>query len=89
MNAEQKKRIAHEISNWRNASQGGIQDFEATGDRMAALLQELIKQPASVPVAYMTRDGIVASRRQVETNTASTIASGFTIPLYTCRSRQH
>lgn len=31
----------------------------------------------------MTRDGIVASHRQVETNTASAIASGFTIPLYT------
>ena len=41
------------------------------------------EQPATAPVAYMTMDGIVASRRQVETNTASTIASGFTIPLYT------
>ena len=42
-----------------------------------------VRPTPSVPVAYMTRDGIVASRRQVETNTASTIASGFTIPLYT------
>ena len=52
------------------------------------------EQPATAPVAYMTRDGIVASRRQVETNTAGTIASGFTIPLYTAQpannqSEQH
>ena len=38
--------------------------------------------PSAEPVAYMTSDGLVASRRQKETNTACTVASRFTIPLY-------
>lgn len=37
----------------------------------------------SEPVAFMTREGLVASRKQVETNTASSLAASFTIPLYT------
>ena len=56
MNAEQKKRITHEISNWRNAAQGGVEEFEATGNRMAALLQEMMNAPmdvASEPVGYL------------------------------------
>ena len=40
MNAEQKKRIAHEISNWKNAC--NCRAVQLTGDRMAALLQELV-----------------------------------------------
>ena len=48
MNAEQKKRIAHEISNWKNAC--NCRAVQLTGDRMAALLQELIDAPTpSVP----------------------------------------
>ena len=48
MNADQKKRIAHEISNWKNAC--NCRAVQLTGDRMAALLQELIDAPApSVP----------------------------------------
>ena len=39
MNADQKKRIAHEISNWKNAC--NCRAVQLTGDRMAALLQEL------------------------------------------------
>ena len=40
MNTEQKKRIAHEISNWKNAC--NCRAVQLTGDRMAALLQELV-----------------------------------------------
>ena len=78
MTPEQKQRAIKLIAGWRAVF------WRDAGNDMAALLQELIEAPeqAGVPVAYMTRDGIVASRRQVETNTASTIASGFTIPLY-------
>lgn len=54
MNAEQKQRIAHEISNWRNAAQGGIEEFKSTGERMAALLQELVDAPEPDPVGYAT-----------------------------------
>ena len=39
MNADQKKRTAHEISNWKNAC--NCRAVQLTGDRMAALLQEL------------------------------------------------
>ena len=39
MNADQKKRVAHEISNWKNAC--NCRAVQLTGDRMAALLQEL------------------------------------------------
>lgn len=59
MNAEQKKRIAHEISNWRNAAQGGIEDFKSTGKRMAALLQELIDAPAAAP-ADLVQDSVAS-----------------------------
>ena len=40
MNAEQKKRIAHEISNWKNAC--NCRAVQLAGDRMAALLNELL-----------------------------------------------
>lgn len=43
MNADRKKRIAHEISNWKNAC--NCRAVQLTGDRMAALLQELIDAP--------------------------------------------
>jgi len=52
MNAEQKKRIAHEISNWRNARND--HSAQLTGDRMAALLQELVDAPEPEPVARVT-----------------------------------
>ena len=45
--------------------------------------QKLIDAPEVEPVAFMTREGLVASRKQVETNTASSLAASFTIPLYT------
>jgi hypothetical protein len=47
MNAEQKKRIAHEISNWKNAC--NCRAVQLTGDRMAALLQELVDAPEALP----------------------------------------
>ena len=47
MNADQKKRIAHEISNWKNAC--NCRAVQLTGDRMAALLQELIDAPEAEP----------------------------------------
>ena len=61
MNAEQKKRIAHEISNWKNAC--NCRAVQLTGDRMAALLQELIDAPApSVPdVATATNPSQISS----------------------------
>ena len=43
MNADQKKRIAHEISNWKNAC--NCRAVQLAGDRMAALLQELVDAP--------------------------------------------
>ena len=43
MNADQKKRVAHEISNWKNAC--NCRAVQLTGDRMAALLQELLDAP--------------------------------------------
>ena len=52
MNAEQKKRIAHEISNWKNAC--NCRAVQLTGDRMAALLQELVDALAPEPVARVT-----------------------------------
>ena len=47
MNADQKKRIAHEISNWKNAC--NCRAVQLTGDRMAALLQELADAPEVLP----------------------------------------
>ena len=52
MNAEQKQRIAHEISNWRNARND--HSSQITGDRMADLLQELVDAPETEPVARVT-----------------------------------
>ena len=49
MNADQKKRIAHEISNWKNAC--NCRAVQLAGDRMAALLQELVDAP-DVPISY-------------------------------------
>jgi hypothetical protein len=51
MNADQKKRIAHEISNWKNAC--NCRAVQLTGDRMAALLQELVDAPEPEPVAVI------------------------------------
>lgn len=51
MTPEQKQRIVHEISNWNNAKND--QSSQITGDRMAAMLQELIDAPeqaAGVPI---------------------------------------
>ncbi len=50
MNADQKKRIAHEISNWKNAC--NCRAVQLTGDRMAALLQELVDTPEPEPFGY-------------------------------------
>ena len=47
MNADQKKRIAHEISNWKNAC--NCRAVQLTGDRMAALLQELVDAQEALP----------------------------------------
>jgi len=47
VNADQKKRIAHEISNWKNAC--NCRAVQLTGDRMAALLQELADAPEVLP----------------------------------------
>ena len=47
MNADQKKRIAHEISNWKNAC--NCRAVQLAGDRMAALLQELVDAPEVLP----------------------------------------
>ena len=52
MNADQKKRVAHEISNWKNAC--NCRAVQLTGDRMAALLQELVDAPEPEPVARVT-----------------------------------
>ena len=52
MNADQKKRIAHEISNWKNAC--NCRAVQLTGDRMAALLQEMTDAPEVEPVAKVT-----------------------------------
>lgn len=46
MNADQKRRIAHEISNWKNAC--NCRAVQLTGDRMAALLQELVDAPEEI-----------------------------------------
>ena len=54
MTPEQKKRIAHEISNWNNAAKSCLYPATATGDRMAALLQEMVDAPAPEPVARVT-----------------------------------
>ena len=51
MNAEQKKRIAHEISNWKNAC--NCRAVQLTGDRMAALLQGLIDAPEEIVPAEL------------------------------------
>ena len=55
MNADQKKRIAHEISNWKNAC--NCRAVQLTGDRMAALLQELIDAPAGSSSLIYHGDG--------------------------------
>lgn len=52
MTPEQKQRIAHEISNWRNARKD--HSAQLTGDRMAELLQELVDAPEPEPVAHAT-----------------------------------
>lgn len=51
MNADRKKRIAHEISNWKNAC--NCRAVQLTGDRMAALLQELIDKPEEIAPAEL------------------------------------
>ena len=51
MNADQKKRIAHEISNWKNAC--NCRAVQLTGDRMAALLQGLIDAPEEIVPAEL------------------------------------
>lgn len=48
MNADRKKRIAHEISNWKNAC--NCRAVQLTGDRMAALLQELVDAPEQATI---------------------------------------
>lgn len=47
MNAEQKQRAAELISRWNK-------DYpEFVGDRMAALLQEMVDAPENEPVGYL------------------------------------
>ena len=41
MNAELKQRITHEISNWRNAAQGGIEEFKSAGGPRNRLLRRV------------------------------------------------
>jgi hypothetical protein len=55
MTPEQKQRIAHEISNWRNARND--HSSQITGDRMSALLQELVDAPGPEPFAVIHLDG--------------------------------
>ena len=52
MNAEQKKRIAHEINNWNNAAKTIL--CTDIGARMANILQELVDAPEPEPVARVT-----------------------------------
>ena len=47
MNAEQKQRAAELISSWN------AQYPEYVGDRMAALLQEMVDAPETEPVGYL------------------------------------
>lgn len=50
MNADQKKRIAHELSNWANVKKYcSYTVLRFTGNRMAALLQELVDAPEVLP----------------------------------------
>lgn len=51
MNNEQKQRMTHELGQWNAAmkSSCSVSDLLAISTRMAALLQELIEQPTSVP----------------------------------------
>ncbi len=72
MNAEQKKRIAHEISNWKNAC--NCRAVQLTGDRMAALLQELIDAPETEPVARVT--GYYAGYLSIETIDGRVLPAG-------------
>jgi hypothetical protein len=50
MNAEQKKRIAHEINNWNNAAKTIL--CTDIGARMANILQELVDAPEPEPFGY-------------------------------------
>ena len=54
MNAEQKKRMAHDLGQWNAAMKSSciVSDLLAISTRMAALLQELIDAPAPEPVGY-------------------------------------
>jgi len=72
VNAEQKKRIAHEISNWKNAC--NCRAVQLTGDRMAALLQELIDAPETEPVARVT--GYYAGYLSIETIDGRVLPAG-------------
>ena len=72
MTAEQKKRIAHEIGNWKNAC--NCRAVQLTGDRMAALLQELIDAPETEPVARVT--GYYAGYLSIETIDGRVLPAG-------------
>jgi hypothetical protein len=72
VNADQKKRIAHEISNWKNAC--NCRAVQLTGDRMAALLQELVDAPEPEPVARVT--GYYAGYLSIATVDGSVLPAG-------------
>jgi hypothetical protein len=72
VNADQKKRIAHEISNWKNAC--NCRAVQLAGDRMAALLQELIDAPETEPVARVT--GYYAGYLSIETIDGRVLPAG-------------
>lgn len=72
MNADQKKRIAHEISNWKNAC--NCRAVQLTGDRMSALLQELIDAAETEPVARVT--GYYAGYLSIETIDGRVLPAG-------------
>ena len=53
MNADLKQQIEDVLAEWHN-SDDDLFSFEETGDRMAALLQELVDAPEPEPVARVT-----------------------------------
>ena len=56
MNADLKQQIEDVLAEWHN-SDDDLFSFEETGDRMAALLQELADAPEAEPFAVIHLDG--------------------------------
>lgn len=53
MNAKQKQRALTAVDMWNSSDNCSLREYQA-GDRMAALLQELVDTPEPEPVAYVT-----------------------------------